>query len=105
MQDLKNVTRFELITGPKRAVSLYGLSELSLSVQDEGRTLKVFASESEEQAAAYIKRQRGLQDVLMAARGIRSNSDWEAELIEGIIEFDDAQDQLRKLHPRWPLFQ
>ena len=52
MKETVKVTRFEVInhtsTGEGRAYIKYGNLEIEFSIQDEGRTLKVFITENED---------------------------------------------------------
>lgn len=41
-EELKNVTRVEVIDGEGRAYLKYGVNDIELSVQDNGTTLKIF---------------------------------------------------------------
>ena len=45
MFDFDNVTRVEVISYPGgRQIPVYGLNKVSVSIQDDGRTLKLFYS-------------------------------------------------------------
>ncbi len=54
MQNLEKVTRFEVIDGTGRAYVKYGVS-VALDLQDDGRTLKVFVSDSEIATAGEVR--------------------------------------------------
>jgi phosphopantetheinyl transferase (holo-ACP synthase) len=47
--DIDKVTRFEVVDNKGRAYVKYGVQELKLSLQDDGKTLKAFVRFEEEE--------------------------------------------------------
>lgn len=65
---LPHVTRVEVIDPTGRAFSQrYSVAGASVAVQDEGRTLKVFAAETQEPAGSELPTREELTKVIMAA--------------------------------------
>ena len=49
-QQFDNVTRFEVIGPNGREVTSYGVQDITLSIQDDGKTLKIFYTVDEDLA-------------------------------------------------------
>ena len=47
--DFQQVTRFEVIDAAGRSYVKYGVSDIKLSLQDSGKTLKIFLREGREE--------------------------------------------------------